>query len=371
MRRRRRRTRAGVALLAAVSMAAAGCSSGGNAASTPVAAPTTPDGRLTPQSAATAFHSFTSNEDVSRGAGDERLALSWTNDGQSLVTAAKFRKAVFEDEPIARYTYGKPKLFVPRIADYPQWFMAVAERTEQPPVAAAEPAKAGADKPDKPDKSDKSDKDADSRTALMIFARKEPAARWRLGLATELEKGAKLPHLTVDAQGYAKPLATFDDGLLIQPRFVGAMQATLAEEGDQSLAADVVEGGKHTSDHYEKIQDKKKQMKEDGFAFDSIFTATQFPVYALRTNDGGGLVLYSMSRDTVLYRKSKKVDRIPIPRTAAHLLNELIMRNELGVVEMHNYAAVVPRKVGGGGSKSTTKTKIVGFAGDPVKATGS
>lgn len=421
--------------------AVAGCSGGGAPSSTPVAAASTPAERLTPESAARAFRSFVGNEDVSRSAGDERLALSWTLDGQSMLTAAAFRKAAFQDEPVPRYAYAKPKLYVPRIDTHPQWFLVVTERTELPPGEAPPPTSGAAavaptpkaapegataspappaspstpststpstsrtadrDAPDRtPDEAartsteqtstqkatgkstrESADKagtssgasaggsDAKTRTALMVFVRTEPGFRWRLGLSTLLEKGAKLPHITVDAEGYAKPLATFDDGLVIQPRFVGAIQATLAEEGPGSLAADSMAEGKHTSDHYEKIQDKKKQMKEDGFAYDSIFTATQFPVYALRTNDGGGLVLYSMSRDTVVFRKSKKVSRIPIPRPAVHLLESLIMRNEMDVVEMHQYAATVPPKAKEEG-KPAGKATIIGFDGAPVKATGT
>lgn len=332
--------------LAVAALGLTGCSGRDTAASTPVAASSPPAERLTPQVAAAAFRSFTGNDDIGRAAGDERLTLSWVVDGQSMLTAAAFRRAAFQEEPVPRYTYAKTKFYVPRIGSYPQWFLAVAQRTEDP---AAE---------DSPK----------SRTALMILTRKEPGERWRLALATLLDKGVKLPHITVDREGYATPLATFDDGLLIQPRFVGAMQATVAEEGKESLAADVMDSGKHTDEHYEDTQDEKKAMKEDGFAYDARFTATQYPVYALRTGDGGGLVLYSMSRDTVVY--AKQADRIPIPRNAAHLLDPLIMHEELGVVESHQYAATVPRKTGGE-DPPATKTKIIGFAGEPVNASGS
>jgi hypothetical protein len=311
-----------------------------------VAAASQPEERLTPQLAAAAFRSFTTNDDIGRAAVDERLALSWVVDGQSMLTAAAFRRAAFQEEPVPRYTYAKTKFYVPRIANYPQWFLAVTQRTEDP---AADDGPA-------------------TRTALMILTRKEPNARWRLGLATLLDKGAKLPHITVDREGYATPLATFDGGLLIQPRFVGAMQATLAEEGRESLASDVMDSGRHTDEHYEELQDEKKAMKEDGFAYDARFAATQYPVYALRTGDGGGFVLYSMSRDTVVY--AKQADRIPIPRNAAHLLDPLIMHEELGVVETHHYAATVPRKAGDE-DRPATKTKIIGFAGEPVNATGT
>jgi hypothetical protein len=347
-------------------VAATGCSGGGTATSTPAAAESTPAEPLTPAVAARAFQSFTTNDDISRTAGDERLALSWVLDGQSLITAAKFREAAFQETPIKRYTYTKPKFYVPRLENHPQWFLAVAQRTERSadPGEQPEPATAGGDRDARED-----DKDT-ARTALMVFSRKEPGARWRVALASLLDDDQKMPHIAVDGAGYATPLATFDDQLVIQPRFVGAMQATLAEEGPESLAADVMASGEHTSDHYEKTQDKKKSMKEDGFAYDSIFAATQYPVYALRTTDGGGIVLFSMSRDTVVFRKSKKVGRIPIPRPAAHLLEELIMHDELGVVEMHQYAATVPPK-----AKTEVepagKASIVGYDGTPVKATGT
>lgn len=344
-------------------VAATGCSGGGTAASTPAAAESTPAEPLTPAVAARAFQSFTTNDDISRTAGDERLALSWVLDGQSLITAAKFREAAFQETPVKRYTYAKPKFYVPRLENHPQWFLAVAQRTERS-AGQGDPA---ADDGDGGSREDGKDT---ARTAFMVFSRKEPGARWRVALSSLLGEDQKMPHIAVDGAGYATPLATFDDQLVIQPRFVGAMQATLAEEGPESLAADVMASGEHTSEHYEKTQDKKKSMKEDGFAYDSIFAATQYPVYALRTTDGGGLVLFSMSRDTVVFRKSKKVDRIPIPRPAAHLLEELIMHDELGVVEMHQYTATVPPKAKNEADPAG-KASIVGYDGTPVKATGT
>jgi hypothetical protein len=43
---------------------------------------------LTLDSARAAFDTYITDEDVARAAGDERLALTWTSDGQSLLTAA-------------------------------------------------------------------------------------------------------------------------------------------------------------------------------------------------------------------------------------------------------------------------------------------
>jgi hypothetical protein len=311
------------------------------------------DERLTPDIAARAFRSYVNNDDVARASGDERLALAWADDGQAQLIAAEFRKAAFTGDPVPRYTYTDQKLYVPRLKldQYPKWFMVRADRT---------PGAAEGDEPGKP---------SGRRTALMAFVRKSPESRWRLSVSTLLDKTlldkkVKAPEIPVDKDGYATVLATFDVGLTIQPRIVPAMQATLAEEGPDSLAAKVMRTGAHTTGYYARDRKNEERENGDGIAYDSVYSAaTGFPIYQLRTADGGGIVLYGLSRNTVTFIKNKKHGHLSIPRDAAHLLDTIVLKDELHVTETLQFAATVPAKPTGK-SKGSGQGKAAVIASD-------
>jgi hypothetical protein len=314
------------------------------------------DERLTPDVAARAFRSFVSNDDVARASGDERLALSWTEDGQAQLTAAEFRKAAFTGDPVARYDYSGQKFYVPRLTKFPKWFVVTADRARK----------------DAPGK-------ADTQQVLMAFVRKYPESRWRLSLATSPDEQAmdtpaakKAMQIVVDKDGYATPLATFDIGLTIQPRIVPAMQATLAEEGPESLAAKVMSTGPYTSGYYAGDQLNERRDNERGLAYDSVYAATGFPIYPLRTADGGGLVLYALSKDTVTFVKDKQRGRLTVPRETAHLLDTIVLKDELRVMETLQFAAVVPAKPPGRQDQTLAgdqpKAAVIGAGGAVVTA---
>jgi hypothetical protein len=338
-------------LVALVLTAATACSGRGKEPTEPITASSSGgspiDERLTPDVATRAFRSFISNDDVARASGDERLALAWTDDGQAQLTAAEFRRAAFTGDPVARYVYSDQKFYVPRLTEFPKWFVVTADRTRMG-------ANGGA------------------KAVLLAFVRKSPESRWRLSLETMLDKKVKLPQIVVGQDGYATPLATFDVSLTIQPRIVSAMQATLAEEGPASLAAKVMRTGTHTSGYYTTDQRNEKRNDERGLAYDSVYAATGFPIYALRTADGGGLVLYALSRDTVTFVKDKKQARLSVPRDAAHLLDTIVLKDELRVNETLQFAATVPAKPAGKKAKEPAgKASVVAGDGAVVSASTS
>lgn len=292
-----------------------------NVPSSPVAITSSPvPEKLTPQVAARAFRTYVVNDDVARAGSDERLALSWAAHGQAQLIAAEFRKAAFTGDPVPRYAYGRPALFVPRLTSYPHWFVVAADRTDR--NAAGE----------------------SRRTALMAFIRGGPGVRWRLSLSTVLAPKAKLPKVALDKEGYADPLPTFDEDLVIQPRGVPAIQATIAEEGPDTVAAKAMKPGPVTTGYYERGRREKREAKRIGVAADSVFVATAFPIFPLRTVNGDGLVLYALSRDTVHFLKDKEKGRLPIPSEAAHLLDSMIMGQELHLTETLQFAALDPTK---------------------------
>jgi hypothetical protein len=326
----------------------AGCSNGsqGRAQTRPVAAESTPDTSpppepMTPQTADKAFRSFVTNEDVARASGDERLALWWTSEGQSQLTAAAFRRAMAAGDPVPRYRYGSPVLYVPRLLPQGvQWFVAVARRST-------------AD-------------GKDPHTVIMGFVRSKPTQRWRLSLAALLDKKQKPPKIAVDDQGYAKPLATFDAGLLIPPRVVPSIQATLAEEGPGNVAAKVMETGKHTTDYYTSDQKATKPKKGSGLHVNTVYATTAFPIFPLATTDGGGIVLYALSRDAISIKNKKKPGHVPIPKDAAPFIPADLVHSELDVTQTLQFAALVPPKPKKG--NNSDKATIIGADGGTIKA---
>lgn len=271
---------------------------------------------LTPQVAEQALKGYINNEDVARASGDERLALSWAGDGQAQLTAAEFRKSAFTGDPVHRYLYGSPTLYVPRLTSYPQWFLVSVSRTVR---------------------GDPSSK----RSVLMAFNRASITGRWKLSLSTLLLKGMKPPPVKVDADGYASPLATFDPSLVIKPRDVQSIQAAMAEEGTGNPGRRVMKPGPYTSGYYTQTLKASKKAKDAGLTYEPVFTATAFPVFGLRTVDGGGLVVYALSRQTVTYVRKKGLQPA-VPRDVAHLLDSRVLKDQLTVWDTLQFAVYDP-----------------------------
>ncbi|MFD0685265.1 hypothetical protein [Actinomadura fibrosa] len=292
---------------------------------------------LTPDVARRAFATYVTDDDVARAAGDERLALTWTSDGQSLLTAAEFRKAAFDGDPVRRFAYGAPKLYVPRMkADqYPQWFVASVPRSVQGR------AKSG-------------------RTALMAFMLRGPSDRWRLTLTTLLQPKAKEPKVVVDAEGYATALDTGDRSVLIPPKDVGGIQATIAAEGGGSVAAKVMRAGPVTTGYYQQGRKAKKKAKDKDLTLQIVYTATPYPYFALRTDHGGGLVLYALFRSTSLVAKDPATPKPEIPPEIEHLLDGTVEGNEIDTTATLHFAAYDPPKA----KKGRTQQKAVPIADD-------
>lgn len=326
---------------------AVGCSGSGHRTirATPAAVETTPTPEpLTPQTAEKAFRSFVNNDDVALASGDERLALWWTSEGQSQLTAAAFRRAVAAGDPVPRYRYDSPVFYVPRLLpNGTQWFVVSARRTT---VDGKNP-----------------------RTVFMGFLRSKPTQRWRLSLAALLDDKQKPPKIAVDAEGYAKPLATFDDALLIPPRLMPSIQATIAEEGPQNVAAQVMAAGKYTTGYYTADQKtmKAKKAKKAGLRTSAVYAATSFPIFPLATSDGGGLVLYALSRSTMITKSRKKPGHIPVPDDAAPFLTSTVVHTEIDIYQTMQYIAVVPAKPKKK-SVGTAKAQIIGADGGTVNA---
>lgn len=339
-----RRALASAAVVALAVTAAPACShSSHRPKATPVAAESSPPPEpLTPETAAKAFRGWVADDDVARATGDERLGMWWTSEGQSQLTAAAFRVAKHTHKPVPRYRYDSPELYVPKLKpDTPQWFVAKVRRTT-------------------PD-------GKDPQTAIMGFVRSKSNDRWRLSLSALLDKKQKLPKPAVDAEGYAKPLATFDDDLLIQPRIVASIQATLAEEGPGNVAAKVMATGRHTTSFYASDQKITKAKKADNLRATAVYATTGYPIFPLATADGNAIVLYALSRSAVFSKIiKKKPGHVPIPKDAAPFVDPKTVHSTLDVAQMMQFIAVVPAKPEK--DAATPKAEVIGTDGATIDA---
>ncbi|WP_433464398.1 hypothetical protein [Spirillospora sp. CA-128828] len=321
-------------------LAAAGCAEGRTEARPTAGVPeTSPPAPvpLTPQVAESAFRAYVTDEDVARSAGDERLALTWTSDGQSQLTAAEFRKAAYDGDPVQRFVYGKPKLYVPKLKDaaYPQWFVVSVDRSVL-------------------------GKDKSKRRTLMGFILRGPSDHWKLTLATLLQEKAKEPKVAIDADGYATALSTDDPSMLIRPRDVGGIQATIAAEGPRSVAAKVMKSSAVTTGFYQDAKRDRKKAKKKDLTLQVVYTATPFPYFGLRTEHGGGLVIYSLFRNTSLVAKDPDTPKPEIPQEAEHLLDGTVEGNEVDTTATLHFAAYDPPKA----KKNATQPKAHMIADD-------
>jgi hypothetical protein len=321
-------------------LAAAGCAEGKTEARPTVTMPETSPPEpvpLTPQVAESAFRAYVTDEDVARAAGDERLALTWTSDGQSQLTAAEFRKAAYDGDPVRRFVYGKPKLYVPKFkgTGYPQWFLVSVDRS----VMGEKKSK---------------------RRALMAFILRGASEHWKLTLTSLLEEKAKEPEVTIDADGYATPLSTADSSVLIRPRDVGGIQATIAAEGPGSVAAKVMKSSPVTTGFYQDAKRARKKARKKDLTLQVVYTATPFPYFGLRTEHGGGLVVYSLFRNTSLIAKDPDTPKPEIPAEAEHLLDGTVEGNEVDTTSTLHFAAYDPPKA----EKGETQPKAHMIADD-------
>lgn len=282
---------------------------------------------LTLEVAERAFRAFVANDDVARAAGDERLALSWVSDGEAPLTAAEYRKAAFDGDPVARYAYGKPELFVPKLDldVFPQWFVASVKRSVP-------------------------GKKKSEHTALMAFILRAPEDDWTLSLSAELAPKAKLPEVLLDSEGYATALTTSDASVLIRPREMPGIHATLAYEGPDSVAAKVMESGPDTTGYYERARKARRKARQKDLTLQTVPTATPYPIFQLRTEDGGGVVLYSLFRNSVtgVGDGAEAGARPPIPPEIAHLLDGTVEGDEVHVSEVLQFVAYDPPRPGEG-----------------------
>ncbi|MEU4831950.1 hypothetical protein [Streptosporangium sp. NPDC023615] len=277
---------------------------------------------------------------------ERRLLLAQTRDGQEALTLAalsgapktpktpKTPETPETPETLPRYTWGTPRLLVPREQGGPAWFAALVERT---------------------------DASGEARTAVLTLTRPE-GDDWRLSSTSLLDAGTPAPEVARDAEGYATALDQQDATIVISPRLMAPLHATSAEEGARGFAAGLIEEGPHTTGFADEITRLREEEKDRCLGYDSIFAASGYPVHALRTADGGALIAYSLIRTTT--RSIKVVpcgSATEIPEELRGMTTESFVTKELRLVETQQYVTTVPTRSSG------RSARVIGHLGGLTK----
>ncbi len=142
--------------------------------------------------------------------------------------------------------------YIPKIADYPRWFVLVTTSTEA------------------------------HAPSLLVFVRERAVDRWRRAAAIDVPDG--VPPLAIDAEGYAMALTRTELGDAHAAVLSGAAaadeQGFAADQWTEELRASAADDRKRFSDAEVTVTDQ----------------AADLPRYALRTANGGALAFYATER---------------------------------------------------------------------------
>ncbi|MBB4705819.1 hypothetical protein [Sphaerisporangium siamense] len=293
--------------------------------------PTAEPPAVTLEEAAAVAREVLGADDAARAAGAESYALDLARDAQRLVTVTAFKSTRMSPP---RYTWGAPKVIVPRLDRYPYWFAAVAERR---------------------------DSAGDDRTAVLVFMKEYSTSLWQLGFSSLLYPGAEPPAVLLDGEGYATPLATRDESLAISPHLMAPLHATIAEEGPGGYAASLIAPGPQTTGYFTEVGKVQPEEKRRGLLYDSIFAATTFPIFALRAPDGGAVIMYSLTRTTSRQVKTDNaLGLVPVPKDVRWATDSPVVRRRLRVEETQQYIGHISRR------GAAEPAKVIGFDGTPT-----
>jgi hypothetical protein len=299
-------------------LAVQGCDSGTAAQTTAAHAALGAQHDLTIAGARAAFESYLTISDSAAAAGDATAGLSVVADAAWETVHAQYTALASTGAPVPRYQYGTPVFYVPTAENYPHWFLATA--------------------------SQRAVDGGGTNTVLMVFGQTKQGATWLLDGSAALAPGQSMPAIALDADGYATALPTYEQSLLLPPNVVGATQASVVDEGPAAAAAAVIAAGPQTTGLYAQQFAESHVIAATGLDYTWLLQGSTFPVFALRTTDGGALVLYGMYVSTTrAYPDTLAGAAIPVPANVTPLLpTSEIGYHAVAANSTYEFAAVDP-----------------------------
>ena len=190
---------------------------------------------------------------------------------------------------------------------------------------------------------------------LMLFEQSANGATWRLASTSQLAPGQSVPKLATDSRGYVltESMSAPEASQLVRPALAGPLQAAVVDDGPASAATRVVASGPLTTGMYEIAQASARGISAPpGDAYQWVLEGSNYAHLALRTADGGALVLYAMYLNTTVQTPSALAQANPLvpgpPITIPDYLKPLMpggqqpARNRLLAEDVLSFAAVDP-----------------------------
>lgn len=192
---------------------------------------------------------------------------------------------------------------------------------------------------------------------ILMFVRDRPAT-WKLASAIP-SSGASLP-VAVGPAGTAAPVLPGDHGLAITPAQLPARHAQLLSG---QPAVSTFAPGRWTSITARSIDLVKRVYYRAGWTFQDRWNPDRYPVYALRTTDGGAVVWYFLrDRQTGVRRHSAR------PLLAGSAIRALAGHRYIGhkftIDSVSGFIAVIPPA---GKGKITIKAGVTRNIGATVR----
>lgn len=232
------------------------------------------------------FDSYVSATASALAGGDKKAALALTTGVQSDTVTAQFEAAAYTHAKLSSYQYGTPVFYRPALTSYPQWFVASVPRTA--PAAPAPASTAGVQL-------------STRGQALLVFSKAGPGSPWLLASSVQLAPGQSLPTLAESANGDAESVPLDNSTTLAEPQVTGPLQAAVVDDGPASAAMRAVAAGPLTTGIYA-YQDHPaaRYAAPSGDVRQWALEGSNYATFALRTADGGALVLYAMYLNTIV-----------------------------------------------------------------------
>lgn len=278
------------ALAAATLLSVQGCDPG-----TPAQAAAPGHVAITQAQAQAVYQSYLQVSDGAAAAGAITAGLSQLTSAAWEISHAEYISMENTGVPVPRYVYGTPQFFIPRLDGYPHWFVVAVPRHAADGGSTA--------------------------TALMAFTQLSAHAKWTLNGEADLAAGQPAPAIARDSEGYATSVAPGDQSVLVQPNAVGATQAAVVDEGPGSPAAALINAGPRTTGWYGQLAAQATSASAQQLDFTWQMQGSSYPVYALRSADGGAVVLYGMLLNTTTQHPNHQLgSAIPVPGSPQSLL---------------------------------------------------
>jgi hypothetical protein len=234
---------------------------------------------VTRAEAARAYARFESAVNASFAANNDTAILPFSADVYrvAISTAHQTQRYYNIHVPAGSVRTGPPVFYLPEATGYPRWFIASVD------------------------------------VHVLLFKQSSATAPWQLASLSELAHGMSLPALAVDSTGHIPTVELSDNALLARPDFTGPLQAAVVDDGPASPATAVVATGPLTTGLYDNERAGLLGLTAPrGDVLQWGLEGSIYPAVALRTADGGALVLYSMYLNTIVQTQGSFAQARPL-----------------------------------------------------------